>query len=331
MNKNFLFALPLMWTAAALHADVATGGAYTLERTLLSATQQSSSGGIYTIVGSIGEGFSHVRGDNQAVKCPMKRIYDGFLPPLKTDPNVDAIFSVNNGAVEFTVPAGSLSVPYEVMAETDVVNQSIAADPSTLQLAGQRLTEQIGAYANSPLSTVEVRFLQDDNTIRSGQNNLPASFQMDYDNQVDDILIGHLNEVSQVWDKVSGAQSAASGTSRFTILRSGVYSIFQQGPPASMISTPYAFPVPWRPNHSNWALYGSLQDGITFANLAGSGNIQIFNLEGELVRTLTIPTGAMQMQWNGTTGSGKAVASGVYIWTLDDGGTRRFGKLMVIR
>ena len=53
--------------------------------------------------------------------------------------------------------------------------------------------------------------------------------------------------------------------------------------------------------------------GMTIANLTASATIKIFNVSGELVRTLGYTTANGQTMWDGKNDSGSPVASGVYI------------------
>lgn len=311
-------------------ADIASGGSFTLEKSLTSATRQSASGGVYSLVGSIGEGFSHVSGDNQAAKAPLKRVYDGFLLPLKVDSSMTNSMSISGGAIQLSFPAGTIPKAYEAMVETSVGATPIAADPTGFQQAGQKLVALLGSFVSVPLSIIEVRILMDDNTLLSDQGNGPDTLVMNYSDRGDGgtIFIDHFNESAQTWEKISGGESITGSSSRFTIMRAGVYALFQ-GPALS--NTPYAFPVPWRPNHDNSSLYGTLREGITFANLGSGGSIQIYNLAGELVRALSIPAGSLQVKWDGKTDGGSTTASGVYIWTVESGRGRQTGKLMIIR
>ena len=53
--------------------------------------------------------------------------------------------------------------------------------------------------------------------------------------------------------------------------------------------------------------------GMTIANLTASANIKIYNVAGELIRTLNYNTATGSVTWDGKNDYGKIVASGVYI------------------
>ena len=86
---------------------------------------------------------------------------------------------------------------------------------------------------------------------------------------------------------------------------------------------PHAFPVPFTPGKD------ASHTGISFTNLPGTGSIQIYTIDGLLVVTLPIAPGQSLLDWRPVTNTrGEKVATGVYIYRLDDGTT---GKLVVIR
>jgi hypothetical protein len=84
-----------------------------------------------------------------------------------------------------------------------------------------------------------------------------------------------------------------------------------------------AFPVPWVAKES--------PPNITFTDLPGGGNIKIYTVAGEEVINLPIPSGTNLLQWPVVNSSGRKLASGVYFYVVDGGGTEKKGKLIVIR
>lgn len=83
------------------------------------------------------------------------------------------------------------------------------------------------------------------------------------------------------------------------------------------------YPNPWRSDR-----HGSR--GITFGNLSAGTTIKIFNLSGQLVRTLSA-TGESET-WDRRSETGETVSSGVYLYFMtDDQGRQRRGKFALIR
>jgi len=85
--------------------------------------------------------------------------------------------------------------------------------------------------------------------------------------------------------------------------------------------TIYAFPNPCRPAR------GQL---ISFANVPSGANLRIFGLTGDLVFSRD-DLEETPFAWNLENNAGEKVASGVYIYTLDSGGSRSSGKIAIIR
>jgi len=86
------------------------------------------------------------------------------------------------------------------------------------------------------------------------------------------------------------------------------------------------YPNPWIPADNS----GTHNGPIKFEGLpSGGGTIIIYNSTGELVRTITWPTGSTTT-WDAKNNLGENVASGVYIWVLTQGG-RENGKIVIVR
>jgi hypothetical protein len=67
---------------------------------------------------------------------------------------------------------------------------------------------------------------------------------------------------------------------------------------------------------------------------AGSVSMQVFNLKGQLVKTLVKANksaGDYVINWNGTDNNGKQVSTGVYYYTLSDGKTQATRKMILIK
>ena len=60
--------------------------------------------------------------------------------------------------------------------------------------------------------------------------------------------------------------------------------------------------------------------------------LDIFNLRAQRVRSLALPPGSSQVLWDGTDDSGRPVASGVYLYRLQEGDhTWAFRRMALIR
>ena len=94
--------------------------------------------------------------------------------------------------------------------------------------------------------------------------------------------------------------------------------------------------MPFRPNGplagAGQGQTGSEAVGITFTNVPQTGNIEIYTIDGRLVRKLGIPANltVQEVKWDVKTAGGGRAASGVYIWRVVSGSNVKTGKLMVI-
>lgn len=136
------------------------------------------------------------------------------------------------------------------------------------------------------------------------------------------------DEARGLWVKQTGASLDTSArTVSLTVPHFSDYALM--GLPDTDLSTVYAYPVPFRPNAGDAARYGSWTDLITFTNLPAYGTIKIYTISGQLVRQLDVtpPT----LKWDVKNSDGAQVASGVYIWEITTGSSRKTGKLVVIK
>lgn len=118
----------------------------------------------------------------------------------------------------------------------------------------------------------------------------------------------------------------------------GVFSIFASID--NSVKDVYAFPVPFRPNGPKSGncvgCSGTDEDGITFVNIPDKGYIEIYTIDGRLVKKITLD-GSPLIKWNTKNESGEKVVSGVYIWrVVSENYTIGFknsktGKLVIIR
>ena len=70
---------------------------------------------------------------------------------------------------------------------------------------------------------------------------------------------------------------------------------------------------------------------FTFKYLTEEATIRIYNVAGELVRTVPKPAGS-SASWDGENDSGDIVASGVYVYIITNiAGEKATGKIMVIK
>lgn len=87
----------------------------------------------------------------------------------------------------------------------------------------------------------------------------------------------------------------------------------------------HAYPTPFMPSRGHTK--------ITFTSLPARATIQVFTISGRLAKTLVKDDSTDSLVWSPVANEqGSPLASGVYVFTIvQSGGTRRSGKLMIIR
>jgi len=80
------------------------------------------------------------------------------------------------------------------------------------------------------------------------------------------------------------------------------------------------YPNPWR--------NGRHSTPITFGNLPSHTTVKIFTVSGHLLAELT---GSGSISWDLKNKSGQAVASGIYLYTLEAAGQNTRGKFAIVR
>ncbi len=131
-----------------------------------------------------------------------------------------------------------------------------------------------------------------------------------------------LDESHSLWVKLSGSKVYTdSNLVSADTFHFSVFSLHGEG--TTDLSDAYAYPVPFKPSRGD--------DDITFTNISPICTIKIYTLNGELVRTINHTSGKTSYSWDVTNGKGDKLGSGVYLYLIDSKGSKKKGKLIVIR
>lgn len=129
------------------------------------------------------------------------------------------------------------------------------------------------------------------------------------------------------YDPGSGAcvplETAVDSVNGRMTARINHFSLFQVGqvPLSTTAETARVFPNP----------YYTGRDGfVTIDNVPPGARVRIFTLRGEQVLDVKANSTGL-LTWSGTNGSGRAVATGVYLVMVESGGSKKILKLAVIR
>ncbi len=131
-----------------------------------------------------------------------------------------------------------------------------------------------------------------------------------------------LNESHSLWVKL--ANSVVDNQSNIVTARTFHFSIFSlHGVGATDLSDAYAYPVPFIPSRGH--------TDITFTEISPLCTIKIYTLNGELVRTIEHTSGITSHPWDATNDRGDRLASGVYLYLIENDRNKKKGKLIIIR
>ncbi len=138
------------------------------------------------------------------------------------------------------------------------------------------------------------------------------------------------NSSKGVWEKpaVKYAMDVENSRVVVTIDKTGVWGLAQSIGFVGSLDSVLVYPNPWVPNDSDMS-NGTIDGQITFSGITNSSVIRIYTISGQLVREVS--PGISLWKWDGKNSYGKDVASGVYIYLITDGQSKKTGKLTIIR
>lgn len=252
--------------------------------------------------------------------------------------------------VQVQIPANATSTDFDLFVNVDPLNNPQRVDSNIIAIANAKLLNSHGtSFAAVSGGIAEINILQENQQFFDGVLNSPSQIQFQYSDADNDgivdgsnppirtktLRIWTLDETRMLWVRVPGAiRNSTLRTVTALVNHFSVYALI--GGSDTEVNSMIAFPVPWSPNSGDPSR-GTKADGICFSNVPSEGAIRIYNLAGELVRTLNIDTGSPNcgsvgtLKWNVKTEGGSDVVSGVYIWIVKSGSNTKSGKLMVIR
>lgn len=103
----------------------------------------------------------------------------------------------------------------------------------------------------------------------------------------------------------------------------------------TLISNARVYPIPWlrgKEGKFDSATVPGCGTGLIFDNMGSDATIRIYNVQGDLVREMNVSSADRGCKaWDGKNGSGREVASGVYIAYINSAGNDKTFKLVVER
>jgi hypothetical protein len=357
-EKQFASLLPAAFMAAfallsarPAAADISSGGEFAIESSVLdNGGGEKLSGGEYASKGSLSQ-ISLPANEGLATGGEYVNREGFYNPPhLTFQKGLAAVMNMPGGEISVTLPPASVDKDrFDITMNRDPLASPMAVDPGKIGEANNKIVHNDGEWSQLyPGALAEMSIFDEQSLFLKPLAN-PGVLTMRYsDANNDGILDGStppvridtlnawtLDQNRNMWVRLpdAGANPGAKTVSVF-FGAPGVYAVI--GALDDSVRNVYAFPVPFRPNGpqagTNQGQTGTEADGITFTSVPQSGKIEIYTLDGRLVRKITIPDTLIipDVRWDVRTAGGERVASGVYIWRVYSGHNVKTGKLMVI-
>jgi hypothetical protein len=348
LAAGFLFAAPAFCT------DLPSGADYQVDASVLdSGGGRNLAGGDYAVKGAIGQSslppsLSLSGGGGYANRLgffnPPHFTYQGGLP---------AVFNMPSGDVQLVLPPNTVGKEaFDITVNRDPVEQPLSVSPDKILNANNKMVHNEGAWSQAFSTNLSEIALFDEQGFYTERLANGGTMNIRYrDDNDDGILDGSeppvrvdslnywgLDENLNSWAQMPGVGvDRNSKTLSVSFDKPGVYAVL--GSVVQAIPSHFkAYPVPFRPNGPKAGTgpgqTGTEASGITFEGVPQTGKIEIFTVDGRLVRKLPIPDNLpfpYVVTWDVKTASGEKAVSGVYIWRVTSGTDSRTGKLMVIR
>ncbi|MEW6095662.1 MAG: Ig-like domain-containing protein [bacterium] len=274
----------------------------------------------------------------------MKNVFYTLVVINVTDAAGNVICPPNNRC-EFSLKDGNLEgiIEKEDKTKVEFLPNTFFEDISTIEIHTLSDVATITQEANNAANKdKEIKHLIP-NTTRvfiarkpNGSETLPSEFRarskitIPYpkspSDQEERVFYRVYQLVNNCWILVPGEQEVdfINNTVSVTVPHFGIYRIAASTPqiPPGEIEV---FPNPFKPSKNHSFIY--------FRKFSGAITIRIFNIAGELMRTLEVPAGTPQpYAWDVKDDDGDDLATGVYIYIITNStGDKVTGKVSVIR
>jgi hypothetical protein len=351
-------------------ALAAAAAAYFIFSAVLPAAAFSINGGEYTVESSVVDngGGAKLNGGEYASRASIAQTAisadsslasggdyvnrEGFYnPPHFTfQKGLLAAMNMATGDISLTLPPNSVELDrFDITMNRDPLAKPSAVDPGKINEATDKIVHNDGAWSQLlPNYLSEMSIFDEQAVYQKPLENKGVLTVRYHDDNNDGIVDGSnppvrvatlntwtLDQDRNMWVRLPDA-GANTGTKTLSVYfgMPGVYAVL--GAVDNSVRDVYAFPVPFRPNGpqagNGRGQTGTEADGITFTSVPQTGSIEIYTLDGRLVRKIIIPDNLIiqEVKWDVKTASGEKAASGVYIWRVVSGSGSKTGKLMVI-
>ena len=353
LNLLIPLAGVLLFFQPALFAAFPSGGDYQMEYSVVdNGGGANMTGGEYSAKGSAAQNYAS---DNVGLLSGGGGYSNraGFYnPPHFTyQGGLTTVLPMSSNA-QISFPPDSVDKRvFDITVNKNPVSNPLVVDPDKITAAISKIVHNDGLWAQPAATSVMEVAIFDEQDYYTKPLTKRGALVMHYSDANNDGLVDGsnppvrvntltawgLDETRNTWVELPGTGAdPASQTVTAYFDSPGVYAML--GAQDLSISRNFkAYPVPFRPNGPQAGVgpgqTGTEAAGITFENAPQGGIIEIYTLDGRLVRKLDIPAELpmpYSVKWDVRTASGNKTASGVYIWRVKSDTNALTGKLMVI-
>lgn len=244
------------------------------------------------------------------------------------------------GPVTVTIPAGALAADNYMTVSTNAATAPVEVTKANLDAA----TAKLGANSLVSSGVVELRRWDMFGALATANFASPARVLFTYADATSDGIVDGttveeatlrvftLDPVSLVWNPERN--SVTDRVANTVYLDTSHFSIYALGSLASAvgeIDTVFAYPNPYKPGSSGSFGQSALGEGIVFESMPANAKVKVYSLAGGLVRELADDDGDGRCLWDARNADGSRAASGVYIYVVSSGGSKKVGRVAIIK
>ena len=246
-------------------------------------------------------------------------------------------FKSSDGKIKVTIPANTMTINGYIKISTNALTGPLSINPTVINTANSKIDTAGNKFSYAlEGSIIEIIYYDvTDTPVTTAQSSNMEVYLAYNDSENDGIvdavtpqvkaktlIMYTLNEQSQAWEKLSGI--TLDTVNKLVKGETSHFSVFCLiGGADNALDEAYAYPVPFRPD------LGDTQ--VTFTNLSSKATIKIYNVAGELVKTIEETDGDTKAFWDGLNEKGNKISSGLYFYYIRNDIESKKGKLLIVK
>ncbi|MDD2806747.1 MAG: fibronectin type III domain-containing protein [Elusimicrobiales bacterium] len=244
------------------------------------------------------------------------------------------------GTITLTLPAGSVTADNYVSVSTSAGTVPVEVTKTDLDAA----TAKLSGNSLLPGGIVELRRWDMFGALATASFATPARVLFTYTDATNDgvvdgtaieedtLRVFTLDPAALVWNPERN--SVIDPVANTVYLDTSHFSIYALGSQVSVVGelgTVFAYPNPYKPGSAGAFGQSVFGEGIVFESMPARAKVKIYSLAGGLVRELTDDDGDGRCLWDARNADGSRAASGVYIYIVSAGGSKKVGRVAIIK